>query len=61
MPANTTARLVIPADESVTITEGGQPLPLVEGVLIGRGGQAGVPLELQSGSYSFEVGPADKR
>lgn len=58
IPANTTARLVIPAEESVTITENGQPLPLVEGVLMGQGGSGGVPLELQSGSYNFRVVPA---
>ncbi len=53
LPANTTARVFLPAAEGATLTEGGKPLDTVEGIKrVGREGGYAV-LEVGSGTYRF--------
>jgi alpha-L-rhamnosidase len=53
IPANTTATLYLPADDSATIREGGRPLAQAEGVRVLRREAGRTVLTVASGSYNF--------
>ena len=53
VPANTTARVAIPARSVDTITEGGQPVLKAEGVVSARADGDRVWVEIGSGDYHF--------
>ena len=55
VPANTTAQLILPMDLNDVWTEGGLKSEEVSGVLVTARNEAGIVLELVSGSYDFEV------
>lgn len=60
VPANTTARLYLPAVSVKKITEGNKSLKKSKGVEYVDMKDGKVILELSSGSYSFEIGKQDK-
>ena len=53
VPPNTSARLYLPVDPSLQITEGGKPVSQVQGVRRVINENNRVCIELESGSYSF--------
>jgi alpha-L-rhamnosidase len=53
IPVNTTASIFLPASDSMTITESGQPLARVAGVRLLRMEEGRAVLEAGSGSYRF--------
>ena len=56
MPANTTATLLLPVvDEKDGITESGRPLEEAEGVILKGIENGKAVIELQSGTYEFQV------
>jgi alpha-L-rhamnosidase len=54
VPANCTAMVVLPVTDSGTVSEYGQAVDRVEGVLRVRPGKTGCVLEIGSGRYCFE-------
>jgi alpha-L-rhamnosidase len=53
IPANTSARVVLPTVDAAGVTEGGLPIDRVEGVRL-SGTEAGEAVyEVESGTYSF--------
>lgn len=55
IPANTTARIYLPASSGKIVTEGGIPLSKVEGVRIDSPSGSDVTVEVGSGTYHFVV------
>ena len=53
VPANTTARVVLPTADAADVTEGGQPLATVKEVATTAPTNGGVTLAVGSGSYQF--------
>ncbi|SDO87085.1 Ig-like domain (group 3) [Nakamurella panacisegetis] len=55
VPANTTARVVVPAVNPLAVTEGGQPLSKADGVVSDSDTGDTVTIEIGSGDYAFAV------
>ena len=53
LPANTTARVILPATDAADVTEGGKPLPETADVTLAAATDGDVTLELGSGTYKF--------
>ena len=53
IPANSTAKVFVPAERAETVTEGGKPLAEAKGVRVLRTESAAVVLAVESGSYRF--------
>jgi alpha-L-rhamnosidase len=54
IPANTTAKVYLPAKNLLSITEGGKPVTQVEGVKFLRQENDSVILQVDSGNYRFD-------
>ncbi len=59
IPANTSARVILPASRDATIQESGQALSMVEGIEVMRRADQQAELSIGSGTYQFVVQPAD--
>ncbi|WP_066039712.1 family 78 glycoside hydrolase catalytic domain [Herbiconiux solani] len=55
VPANTTARVVVPAQNPLAVTEGGSPLTSAAGIVSSTDTGDTVTIELGSGDYDFAV------
>lgn len=55
IPANTTARVVVPADDASLVREGGKALAQAKGLKLVESGAGQITLEAGSGTYEFTV------
>jgi len=53
IPANTTATIIVPANNAAKVTESGEPVERAKGVKFVRGENGAVVYEVGSGAYSF--------